>query len=243
MSKIAIIAALERELRPLVRSWKPATLTHNGRSFPAYQHEDLVALIGGIGCHAAQLAAQAAVAQYAPQMLISAGVAGALMRSLKVGNIITPNVIMNSASGTEYRCDQGGGILVTAGEIAGNTSKQALVEKFHALAVDMEAAAVAEVAKNARIGFRCVKAISDEADFLMPPLQRFVDAEGNFQTSRFLAWAALRPQYWPRVAALARNSKHAAQALCEWLREQLAHGLPPATVVTLERAEFLEAKH
>ena len=79
------------------------------------------------------------------------------MRSLKVGNIITPNVIMNSASGTEYRCDQGGGILVTAGEIAGNTSKQALVEKFHALAVDMEAAAVAEVAKNAQIGFRCVK--------------------------------------------------------------------------------------
>ena len=71
-------------------------------------------VISGIGYASAQLAAQAAIAKYQPQMLISAGVAGALIRSLRVGNIITPNVIIDAVSGTEYRCDQGGGILVTA---------------------------------------------------------------------------------------------------------------------------------
>ncbi len=85
-----------------------------------------------------------------------------------------------------------------------------------------------------------MKAISDEFDFAMPPLSRFVDGESKFQTRRFLAWAALRPQYWPRIIQLARHSRRATRALSEWLRKNLAGNLPPATVVTLSGAEYLK---
>jgi hypothetical protein len=202
-------------------------------------------MAGGIGCDAARRAAQAVVKRYRPQMLVSAGLAGALIRSLKVGNVIVPNVIIDGRTGAEYRCSLGegvlgGGILVSAAQVAGSETKQALVEKFHALAVDMEAAGVAEVAREEQLGFRCVKAISDEAGFPMPPVNRFVDQEGKFHTSRFAAWASVRPAVWPSVIALARNSNRASRALCDWLQEKAASGLQPAKVVKLAGTEFSE---
>src|SRR5882724_4799160 len=223
MTRIAIIVAMERELSPLVRGWKRNTLDCDGRKLSVFESDDakdqeMVAVAGGIGCKNAEQATNAVVAQYHPEMLVSAGIAGALIRSLKVGSIVTPNVIVDAATGIEYRCATGGGsigggVLVSASEVAGAESKQKLVERFHALIVDMEAAGVARVAQQAGLGFRCVKAISDEADFVMPPLNRFVDAEGKFQTGKFAAWAAFRPHYWAKIAALARNSRRATEAL------------------------------
>jgi nucleoside phosphorylase len=243
MNTIAIVAALDRELKPLVDGWNPSTVVFQGKAFRVFEHkqeqENLVAVAGGIGCRSAELAARAVIAQYRPQALISAGLAGALIRSLKVGCIVTPNVIMDGINGNEYRCTLGegliaGGVLVSASEIAGQESKQKLVENFHALAVDMEAAAVAEVAREAGIGFCCVKAISDESSFPMLPLNQFVTAEGDFLTGKFALWAALRPWIWPRVIVLGRNSRRATRALCDWLKAHVTSNLRPGKVVRLE---------
>lgn len=241
--KVGIIAALERELKPLIQGWSLNTLNVEGRPLICYENEEVVAVFCGMGAQRAEQAARAVVEQYRPAMLVSAGLAGALMRSLKVGSIVLPNVIVDSASGTEYRCDVGGeviggGVLLTHFEIADKRSKPELVACFHALIVDMEAAGVAKAAQQTGTGFRCVKAVSDELEFSMPPLQRFVDAEGQFQTRKFVRWVSLRPQYWPAVIALGRRSSKAAHALCDWLRQNLAAGLRPARVVTLNGAEY-----
>jgi adenosylhomocysteine nucleosidase len=242
MSRIAIIAALERELDPLVRGWARSRLQASGKSLPCFESGEVIAVAGGVGCHRAELAARAVIEKYRPQVLVSAGLAGALIRSLKVGNIVTPNVIVDAATGTEYRCQLGGdvvggGVLVSAAEITGSGSKASLARRFHALVVDMEAAGVAKVAQEFNVGFRCVKAISDEFDFAMPPMDKFVDGEGDFRTGTFLRWAALRPQYWPATIRLARKAGQAARALADWLKRNLAGNFPPATVVTLDRSE------
>ena len=83
----------------------------------------------------------------------------------------------------------------------------------------MEAAAVARAAQAHDITFVGLKAISDEADFEMPPLERFVTGDGQFRTSAFAGFVALRPWLWLRVFQLARNSNKAAAALCEWLEQ------------------------
>lgn len=242
MSAIVIIAALDRELHPLVDEWNSSPLHSNGKTFKCYHAGGLIALAGGIGRGRAEVAARAVIENYHPQMLVSAGLAGALIRSLKVGSVVTPNVVVDAASGTEYRCDVGGdvvggGVLVTAGGIAGAQAKAELVERFHALVVDMEAAGVARAAQESNIRFRCVKAISDEFDFIMPPLGRFVDEQGSFQTGRFASWAALRPQHWAGIVRLGRNSGRAARALSEWLKKNLPGDLPSAPVVTLGGAD------
>jgi adenosylhomocysteine nucleosidase len=243
---IAVIAALDRELHPLVDQWNSSRMHWNGRTFTCYQAGGLIALAGGIGCERAERTARAVIENYHPLMLVSAGFAGALIRSLKVGSIVTPNVIVDAGTGTEYRCNLGGGVvgggvLVTADEIAGVTSKAALVERFHGLVVDMEAAGVARVAQQFNVGFRCVKAISDEFGFVMPPVGRFVDEQGGFQTGRFAGWAALRPRHWASVIRLGRNSGRAARALADWFKKNLSDHFPPGAVVTLGGADNVRA--
>jgi adenosylhomocysteine nucleosidase len=243
MIKTAIIAALERELRPLVKGWPRSPLESGGRTLAVYQSGDVIAVAGGIGSHRAELAARVVVEQFHPQILVSAGLAGALIRSLKAGSVVTPNVVVDASNGAEYRCHRsgdvvGGGVLVCAAEIAGQQSKLGLVERYHGLVVDMEAAGVAKVARESNLAFRCVKAISDELDFFMPPLNRFVDSDGNFATASFMAWAAVRPGHWPGILRLVRNSSRAIHALCDWLRTNVAGDLPPAAVVTLGGAEY-----
>lgn len=246
MKKTAIIAALDRELHPFVDGWTQARVEANGKSLPCYEREDAVAVAGGIGCARSERAARAIVAKYQPKVLISAGLAGALIRSLKVASIVTPNVIVDAANGTEYRCQLGGdivggGVLVSSAGIAGAEAKAGLVERCHALVVDMEAAGVARVAQETGTGFRCVKAVSDELGFSLPPLQRFVDKEGIFQNGRFAAWAACRPWRWATVIQLARNSARATKALSAWLEKHLAGNLLSATVVTLNGAENFDS--
>lgn len=241
MTRVAIIAALESELEPMVKRWSKSQLGVDGKTVACYASGDIVAVAGGIGRKWAEATANAVVKNFSPQMLVSAGLAGALIPSLKIASVFLPNVIIDAESGTEYRCDLGGdviggGILVTSRDVAGAESKRNLVERFHALVVDMEAAGVARVAQEKRIGFRCVKSISDEAGFNMPPLTRFVGADGRFQQGNFVRWLALRPQHWTKTIALGRNSARASRALCNWLGENLGSRLQPARVVTLEEA-------
>lgn len=248
MSKVGIIAAMERELAPLVRGWKTDAISTDDRTFTLFESDGVFAVIAGIGCNNAEQAARAVAKQHRPALLISAGLAGALIRSLKAGSVFTPSVVVDAADGTEYRCvadgnHVSGGILVSSGEIAGAEAKRQLVTRFHGLVVDMEAAGVAKVAQQEQIGFRCVKAISDEADFAMPPMARFIAADGTFQSARFAVWAALRPWQWARVAALAANSRRAITTLCDRLRNDLAGGAQSKQIATLNRAELLNAKH
>ena len=244
MSRTVIIAAMEREVRPLVRGWRRSSIHGGARAFTAFENAERAVVISGIGREHAEAAARTAIAEYKPAELVSVGLAGALIRSLKAGSVVTPNVVVDAADGAEYRCAfesgglVGGGILVSAAEISGTEAKQKLVERFHGLVVDMEAAAVAKVAAQAGIGFRCVKAISDEAGFVMPPLARFVDAAGNFQSGKFAAWAAVRPWQWATVLKLGRNTSKAVNALCEWLEKNLLANRPPEEVVRLGRAEL-----
>jgi adenosylhomocysteine nucleosidase len=69
--------------------------------------------------------------------------------------------------------------------------------------------------------FRAIKAISDEADFEMGELGKFVTEDGQFREKRFALYAALRPAKWGKVIALGRNSSKALAALTEVLRSEL----------------------
>jgi adenosylhomocysteine nucleosidase len=247
MSKTVIIAAMEREIAPLVRGWKRGTLSSGGRKFSQFERDGVLVVVSGIGCSNAKVAARAVIDHYRPALLVSVGLAGALIRSLKVGSVFTPNVVIDAADGAEYRCTGdgnhvSGGVLVSAAEIAGTEAKRELVNRFHGLVVDMEAAGVARIAQQEHIGFRCVKAISDESDFVMPPMGRFLNASGEFQSAMFALWAAIRPWQWTRVMALARNSKTAIRALCSRLEKDLATATPSREIATLSGAELLEVK-
>ena len=217
--KIAIVAALEREVRPLVRDWRVSERQHDGRRFRFFEKDDVVLVCGGIGAAPARRAAEAVIALFSPEMLYSVGFAGALDPQLKVGDVMLPRKVINATDGSSVTLSDGDGVLVTFASVASREQKKKLRDSFGAQAVDMEAASVLRAADAHAIPFSAIKAISDEFDFDFPDTERFVDSDGRFSEMRFALFAAVRPWLWARVIQLARNSRRAMRALCEALHK------------------------
>jgi adenosylhomocysteine nucleosidase len=217
--RIAIIVAMKREIDPLLELWRYEGRTVERRSISVlegYVSEGTWVIVAGIGRKRAAVAARVVVEYYQPELMISAGVAGALSKKLRAGDVVRPQAVVDAASGEKYNCvgeREVQGVLVTAASVVSRKEKEELAEKFKADSVDMEAAVVGQVAHASGIPFMAVKAISDELDFEMPPLGRFVDSDGQVHLLQLLGYAALRPQIWGALGELRRNSRVAAEKL------------------------------
>ena len=227
-AKVAIIVAMEREVAPLIRHWHVRTIEHGGRQYRLFETADAALICGGIGAEAARRATEAIITSQAvkPARAISAGFAGALDDSLKVGDVAEPRIVINAADGVRTEITRGEGILVSSASIAGTEQKARLAKAYGAIAVDMEAAAVAQGAQARGVEFAALKAISDVAGFEMPDLDRFVSHDGTFRTARFAGHVALRPGLWGIAIALARNSSKASKALCAAIESYLRRAVP-----------------
>jgi adenosylhomocysteine nucleosidase len=219
MSKVAFVAALEREVRPLIKRWRLNEREHDGRRLRFFENGEAVLVCGGIGAEAARRAAEAVIVLYAPAVVHSIGYAGALDPELKVGEVLRPARVIDASDGSSVQIAGGQGVLLSHALVASAAQKSRLRESFGAQAVDMETSGVARAAEARAVRFGAVKVISDEFDFELPATDRFVDTEGHFQETRFAIYVALRPWLWPRVICLARNSKRATRVLCEELQK------------------------
>ncbi|MFZ0685466.1 MAG: hypothetical protein WAM89_07965 [Terriglobales bacterium] len=215
---IVVIAAMEREVRPLIRGWKLRTMEHDGRRYRLFEKGRAVLVCGGIGAEAARRATEAAIHEMNPARVISVGFAGALDSSLRVGDVVQPRTVINAADGARTEVASGSGVLVSSATVADSQQKARLGKAYGACAVDMEAAAVAQGAEARGVEFGAVKAISDTLDFKMPagesPMDRFVAKDGAFRSFSFACHVAVRPWMWGTTIALARNSSKASRALC-----------------------------
>jgi adenosylhomocysteine nucleosidase len=223
--KIAIVAAMEREVSALVKNRRRVQRPHEGRTYTLFESADSVCVCGGIGVEAARRAAEAVIALYRPQVIYSVGFAGALDSTLHVGDIFTPSAVVDARDGSRVQLEEGSGTLLTFPQIASAAQKLKLATSYTAQAVDMEAAAVAAAASKHGIPIAAAKAISDEAHFEISATQRFIDPESRFHTTKFVLFALLRPWLWPRMAKLAANSQKAAKALARHL-ERIMNNQP-----------------
>jgi adenosylhomocysteine nucleosidase len=215
--KVALVAALEREVWPLVRHWTVCDREFDGRQFRFFENDRAALVCGGIGAEAARRATEAIIRLYQPVAVESVGFAGALDSRLEVGTVIGVKRVIDAKDGSAAEAPIGYWTLVSCESTAGVEQKRKLAQMYGAHAVDMESAAVARAALCRGIPFLALKVISDAHDFEMPPVDRFVSHDGRFRTGRFLLFTLLRPWLWLRVVRLARNSNKAVKALCEWL--------------------------
>jgi len=213
---------MEREVSALTRNWRRVRRPHDGRTYIFFESGDAVCACSGIGPEPARRAAEAIIALYHPAVLHSVGFAGALDSTLKVGDIFTPEAIVDARDGSRIHLEQGSGTLLTFTHIASAAQKSKLGEAYGAHAIDMEAAAVVAAASAHGIAFVATKAISDEIEFELPGMEDFIDHNGQFRTTAFVLHTAIRPWLWSRVAKLDRNSRKAASALAKELDNLLA---------------------
>lgn len=214
-TEVGIVAAMERELADLVRGWRVIL----GPKYRYYERDGVIAVCGGIGEKCAREAAEAVLTFRAPQVLISAGMAGALVPGLSVGAVVLPTKVLSATGVPAFTIEGRDGALISFLSVTTPSQKRELAARFGAIAVDMEAASVAEVAQRRGVRFAAVKAISDELDFRMPELGKFIGPDGKFGKLSFALYAAVRPAMWPGLAALQRNAAIASGALCTALSE------------------------
>lgn len=218
---------MARELRPLVRDWK---LERSSGGVTVCSCELAVAAFAGMGAARATLATAAALALGPVHLLISAGLAGALHAGVAAGTVHRVQRVVDAATGEVYESERAGDFraagapppLVTVGRVASIERKLRLREQYSGDLVDMEAATVARLARARKIPFLAVKAVSDEYDFELPGMDRFVTQNGQFRERAFALYLAVRPHLWKAAAKMGRTSAAAAEGLCGELARVVA---------------------
>jgi len=205
------------ELAPLIGNVMPNKV--NGVDI--FELTNAIIAVGGIGERFARRAAEVAIDYAQPKLLLSAGIVGAISPHLKVGDVARIREVVDVATGARYSTAGGGEwVLATSQDVSDATEKQDLRARFGADVVDMEAAAVAKVARERGLEFAALKTISDDAAFDMPPLNRFID-DGKFATRKFLIYMALHPKWWSTLGKIKENSNIATGNLCNALQHLL----------------------
>ena len=215
---IVFVAALEREVSCAVRGWTRTTMrvAHTERRMYFDSREQAALVCAGTGSERAYQVARACIEEFSPRMLVSIGFAGACVPELGPGAIVVPERVVvpgdQSSGAKEFPSMCGSGTLASVDSVTSGAGKRQARLRYGALALEMEAAGVAAAAAEYGREFAAIKAISDGVDEDLDFLSPFV-TPGSFAIGRFLAYVAVRPRLWPRIATLERNSKLAAAAL------------------------------
>jgi adenosylhomocysteine nucleosidase len=123
------------------------------------------------------------------------------------------------------------GVLVTVPRVVTTAAeKRRLGEETGALAVDMESAAVARTAAEARVPMAALRVITDDVDEQLPlDFNRCLDSAGQFQYGRLMLLLARRPLAVSGLVRLGRHSARAGQALASFLAVSLPLLVPSSS--------------
>jgi adenosylhomocysteine nucleosidase len=215
MSRIAIIAALPGELKPLVRGWTHAVSNGVRLWRRRVGGNEWIAACAGVGVEAATRAFAEIEKGGAIDAVFSVGWAGALRNEFVPGQAYCVAGVIDAQTGERFRVVGGSGEswLATGRSVADQAEKRRLASALGAGLVDMEASGIARQAAARGIPFYCVKGVSDGVTDRLPDFNRFISATGRFESSAFILFALLRPWFWPGLMRLGVASKKAAHAI------------------------------
>lgn len=221
-ARIGIVAALPRELEPLIRDW-PVRIASQHKGTLVAENDLAIASCAGMGCERVAEAITLAESRGPLSAIVSVGYAGALHDGISRNTVWWPEAVIDAETGKRYTCEGGSGVLVTTRQVIGWEAKPQLASRFGADLVDMEAATIACWAQQRGLPFRTLKVVSDKANDVLPDFNRFIDARGGFREAAFGGFIALHPWLIPSAIRLGRSSEHASQTIARALRELLEH--------------------
>lgn len=221
--KILFVAADAMEFRGL--------LSHAGEARQEAARVDF-ARLARIGRHEAMLVANgagweragAAVAAgdgFGAEAVVSTGFCGALDPALGIADVVAGTEV--AGAGRTYPCRPVAGprrgLIVSLDHVVQTGAEKRKLAEQGGLAVEMEAAAVAEAAEKRRIPFYCIRVVTDLAcENLNNDFNGALRADGHFDTMFILRGALRRPTVrFPELLRLRRRCVRAAQALGDFI--------------------------
>jgi adenosylhomocysteine nucleosidase len=152
--------------------------------------------------------------------------AGGLDPSLQAGAILLPTEVVGP-DGRAHACEAGwrnrlaatiearsGRLLTTAKSVGSVEDKAELFRTTGAVAVDMESAAIAEIAEQHGLPFLAVRVVVDSAaDTLPRAVTAAADCDGHLQIWRLIGALALAPKELAPLIRLAQRYRVANRSL------------------------------
>jgi hypothetical protein len=108
--------------------------------------------------------------------------------------------------------------VLSVNRVATTVGEKRALAAYGADAVEMEAAAVAAEAAEAKLPFHCVRVVSDTVSDELPlDFNEFRAASGRFNRRQIAAHVALHPWLAPRLLGFRRAVRRAADTLGDFL--------------------------
>jgi uridine phosphorylase len=213
-ARVGVLAPMPSEFGPVVRAFglQRGESGFRGTSGPI----ELVAAKTGIGTKLAAAAAERMLDTGAVEHVMVVGIAGGMGAS-RVGDIVYPEVVVDKASGAEYRPSPLGdvpsrGRLVTHDDFDMTDDERDALVADGFVAVDMETAAVAGVCERRGVPWSAVRSISDLVGVTPGDVIDLANADGTPNVGASLRYLVTKPWRIPRLVRLGLDSTRAAKA-------------------------------
>ena len=222
LSHLGIIVGVPSEARSLA---KYPTMNDE----PVRLREGVTLGVSGVGPRRAGLASRK-VLEKGATALLSWGSAGGLSPKLSPGSLILPRIIV-AANRSVYHADASwhkdlcnrlrgqvefhtGPLAESATVVQTSAAKAILFQQTGAIGVDMESAAVAAVAQEARVPFMAVRVVADSADITLPrSALNAYDEFGRLNFLKLIRGVAERPEELLPLIRLGRDYRAAQRTL------------------------------
>jgi adenosylhomocysteine nucleosidase len=227
--RIGMLAPMPSELRPLVKrlGLKPTSEAAGRKAHAGHLGTaDVTAAMTGMGTAAAAEAARRLLDSQPVDHMVVVGIAGGIDDRLAIGEVIRPEIVIDGASGAEYRPDPLGepaeasddpapdGALHTSDEFIVDPDRVAALRTRGVVALDMETAAVAAVCEERGCPWSVVRAISDRSSDGMADeeILGLAHPDGTANLPAVVRLIVRHPSRVPQLARLGRDAKIATDA-------------------------------
>jgi adenosylhomocysteine nucleosidase len=167
---LAFICAMPMELRPLVRKLSLRKKTIGGVTVHAgvLGSRAVVAIVTGMGTKLAKRGTDRLLDAVPVSRVVVVGITGAVENETPIGTLVLPEVVVDSATGTEHRpapLGQGTphGKMWTTDKLLTEAELLARLRADGVVSLDMETAAIAEACERRDIPWSVFRVISDRA--------------------------------------------------------------------------------
>lgn len=218
--KIAILAPMRQELVPVVQAFSLEKATISGRVMQTGRigKTEIVATTTGIGTAGAKQATEQLLDATPVDHVMVVGIAGGVGPTVKIGDLIFADVVVDRSTGTEYRPAHLGaptarGTIVTSDDFLVEPGMVAELTAAGVIALDMETSAVAAVCEERGCAWSVIRAISDMAtDHPDDSVLNLAKPDGSANGPAVAKFLFTKPWRIPHLARLQRDSKIAATA-------------------------------
>jgi adenosylhomocysteine nucleosidase len=221
---IAFVCAMPMELTPLVKKLSLHKTEINGVEVHrgTLDGREVVAIVTGMGTKLATEATERLLDATPVERVVVVGITGAVENETPIGTLILPEVVVNSATGTEHRPEPLGdgtpsGKMWTGDELLTDPDVIAGLRARGVVSLDMETAAIADSCERRGIPWSVFRVISDRATdgSIDEEVFRLSNQDGTPNGRAVAAYFAKHPGRIPQMARLAKGARLATRTAAD----------------------------